>query len=174
MKIETNIHRTGITRLPISTFIYLCAIYIFPRSICLFCCRKYVDWSLGIYKSLTDTWLRKMELRSRNFQKRNTEMEFPWQCTVLGHPFSNSVVGQLICNLYNPQRKISLFKKIICTNFMTSFSFVGTILTNKRNPTVNRSGTSMLRRQRMLKGTVSRDFRLLVFFMNQFPPSPWV
>jgi hypothetical protein len=23
-----------------------------------------------------------------------------------------------------------------------------------------------------LKGTVSRDFRLLVFFMNQFPPSP--
>ncbi len=24
-----------------------------------------------------------------------------------------------------------------------------------------------------LKGTVSRDFRLLVFFMNQFPPSPW-
>ncbi len=26
----------------------------------------------------------------------------------------------------------------------------------------------------MLKGTVSRDFRLLVFFMNQFPPSIWV
>jgi len=24
------------------------------------------------------------------------------------------------------------------------------------------------------KGTVSRDFRLLVFFMNQFPPIPWV
>jgi hypothetical protein len=23
-----------------------------------------------------------------------------------------------------------------------------------------------------LKGTVSRDFRLLVFFMNQFPPIP--
>jgi hypothetical protein len=23
-----------------------------------------------------------------------------------------------------------------------------------------------------IKGTVSRDFRLLVFFMNQFPPSP--
>jgi hypothetical protein len=26
----------------------------------------------------------------------------------------------------------------------------------------------------MLKGTVSRDFLLLVFFMNQFPPSPRV
>ncbi len=25
-----------------------------------------------------------------------------------------------------------------------------------------------------IKGTVSRDFRLLVFFMNQFLPSPWV
>ncbi len=25
-----------------------------------------------------------------------------------------------------------------------------------------------------LKGTVSRDFLLLVSFMNQFPPSPWV
>ncbi len=24
------------------------------------------------------------------------------------------------------------------------------------------------------KGTVSRDFMLLVFFMNQFPPSPWL
>jgi hypothetical protein len=26
----------------------------------------------------------------------------------------------------------------------------------------------------LLKGTVSRDFLLLVFFMNQFPPSPRV
>jgi hypothetical protein len=25
-----------------------------------------------------------------------------------------------------------------------------------------------------IKGTVPRDFRLLVFFMNQFPPSTWV
>jgi hypothetical protein len=30
---------------PISTFMCLWAIYIFPRSICLFCCRKYVDRS---------------------------------------------------------------------------------------------------------------------------------
>ena len=28
--------------------------------------------------------------------------------------------------------------------------------------------------QMVLKGTVSRDFLLLVFFMNQFPPSPRV
>jgi hypothetical protein len=25
-----------------------------------------------------------------------------------------------------------------------------------------------------IKGTVSRDFLLLVFFINQFPPSPWL
>ncbi len=30
---------------PISTFMCLWAIYIFPRSICLYCCRKYVDRS---------------------------------------------------------------------------------------------------------------------------------
>ncbi len=30
---------------PISTFMRLWVIYIFPRSVCLFCCRKYVDRS---------------------------------------------------------------------------------------------------------------------------------
>ncbi len=30
------------------------------------------------------------------------------------------------------------------------------------------AGSSVL----VIKGTVPRDFRLLVFFMNQFPPSP--
>ncbi len=41
-KLETNIPRKGIAR-PKSTFMCLWAIYIFPRSMCLFCCRKYVD-----------------------------------------------------------------------------------------------------------------------------------
>ncbi len=31
--------------LPVTTLIYLWEIYIFPGSVCLFCCRKYVDWS---------------------------------------------------------------------------------------------------------------------------------
>ncbi len=44
-------------------------IYIFPRSICLFCCRKYI---LGIYKSLADTSMWKLGLRPCNSQKRNT------------------------------------------------------------------------------------------------------
>ncbi len=30
---------------PVSTFMSLCAIYIFPRSVCLFCWRKYVNRS---------------------------------------------------------------------------------------------------------------------------------
>jgi hypothetical protein len=36
--------------------------------------------------------------------------------------------------------------------------------------------TSQLKilRNHILKGTVSRDFLLLVFFMHQFPPSPRV
>jgi hypothetical protein len=33
-------------------------------------------------------------------------------------------------------------------------------------------GIALCSAQNCLKGTVPRDFRLLVFFMNQFPPSP--
>jgi hypothetical protein len=33
----------------------VCERFIFPRSICLFCCRKICGRILGIYKSLTDT-----------------------------------------------------------------------------------------------------------------------
>jgi hypothetical protein len=40
---------------PISTFMNLWAIYIFPGSVCLFCCSQIVRPTLGIYESLTDT-----------------------------------------------------------------------------------------------------------------------
>jgi hypothetical protein len=40
---------------PISTFMRLWVIYIFPRSVCLFCWRKYVEWSLDyINRSQTE------------------------------------------------------------------------------------------------------------------------
>ncbi len=66
--------------LPVPTLIYLWEIYIFPGSVCLFCCRKICGVILGIYKSLTDTWMWKLGLRSRNSQKRNSYLEFSLEC----------------------------------------------------------------------------------------------
>ncbi len=40
--------------LPIFTFMYLWAVYIFPGSVCLFCCSQMGRPILEIYKSLTD------------------------------------------------------------------------------------------------------------------------
>ena len=42
---------------PIPKFMFLGAIYIFPRSACQFCCRKIGGPIVGIYKSLSDTWM---------------------------------------------------------------------------------------------------------------------
>ncbi len=67
---------------PISTFMCLWAIYIFPWSVCLFCCRKICGPILGVYKSFTDTWMWKLGLRPRNSKKRNTQMRFSLQCMV--------------------------------------------------------------------------------------------
>ncbi len=39
----------------ILTFTFLWAIYIFPWSVCLFCCRKIGGPNVGLYRSLTDT-----------------------------------------------------------------------------------------------------------------------
>ncbi len=58
--------------LPVPTLIYLWEICIFPGSVCLSCCREICGSFLGIYKSLTDTWMWKLGLRLRNSQKRNT------------------------------------------------------------------------------------------------------
>ncbi len=41
----------------ISTFMYLWAIYIFPGSVCIFCCSQIGRLIMGVYKSLTDTWM---------------------------------------------------------------------------------------------------------------------
>ncbi len=57
--------------LPVPTLIYLWEIYIFPGSLCPFCCRKICGPILGLHKSLTDTWMWKLGLRLGNSQ-RNT------------------------------------------------------------------------------------------------------
>ncbi len=67
--------------LPIPTLIYLWEIFIFPVSVCLFCCSQICGPILGI--SLKDTWMWKLGLRPRNSQKRNTEMGFSLQCRAL-------------------------------------------------------------------------------------------
>jgi hypothetical protein len=48
-------------------------LYIFPGSVCLFCCSQICGRILGINKSLTDSWMWKLGLRLHNSQKkRNT------------------------------------------------------------------------------------------------------
>ncbi len=69
---------------PISTFMCLWAIYIFTRWICLFCCRKYVDRTLRIHKSLTDPWMWKLGPTPRNSQKRNTKWDCRWSAVTSG------------------------------------------------------------------------------------------
>ncbi len=61
--------------LPISTFMYRRAIYIFPGSVCLFCCSQIGRLILGIYKSSTDTWMYKF-----HFISENTLIGFSVQC----------------------------------------------------------------------------------------------
>ncbi len=64
-------NRIIVFSLPVPTLLYLWEIYIFPGSVCLFCCREICGSILGIYKSLTDIWMWKLGLRQRCSQKRN-------------------------------------------------------------------------------------------------------
>ncbi len=66
--------------LPVPSLIYLWEIYTFSRLVCLFCCRKICGPILGIYKSLTDTWMWKLGLRPRNSRKGIHKWDFP--CSV--------------------------------------------------------------------------------------------
>jgi hypothetical protein len=78
-----NILRKGITW-PQSQFPHSCVCERFIYShlwTCLFCCRKYADLSLRIYKSLTDTWMWKWGLRPCNSQQGIHKWNF--HCSVL-------------------------------------------------------------------------------------------
>jgi hypothetical protein len=57
-------------------------LYIFPQSVCLFCCRKICGPILEIYNSLTDTWMWKLGLRPHNSFSGNTLMGFSLQCSL--------------------------------------------------------------------------------------------
>ncbi len=60
----------------ISTLIYQWEIYIFPGSVCLFCCSQICGLILGKYKSLTGTWMWKLRLRPRNSRKGIHKWDF--------------------------------------------------------------------------------------------------
>ncbi len=49
--------RNCVTTVPIPTFMFLWAIYIFPQSVCLFCCRKIGGLIVGIYIDRSNTHL---------------------------------------------------------------------------------------------------------------------
>ncbi len=65
---------------PISTFMCLWAIYIFPGSVHIFSCSRIGRPSVGIYKSLTDTLMWKLGLRLRNSFSGNICFEFSVLC----------------------------------------------------------------------------------------------
>jgi hypothetical protein len=67
---------------PISTFIYLWEIYIFPRSVCLFCWSQICEPILGLYETLTDTWMCTGTEAEQFPGKEYINWDFP--CRVLG------------------------------------------------------------------------------------------
>ncbi len=65
---------------PISTYMCLWAIYIFPGLIHIFSCSRIGRPMVGLYKSLTDTWMWKLGLRPRNSFSGNICFKFSVLC----------------------------------------------------------------------------------------------
>ncbi len=65
------------------TLLYLWELYIFPGSVCLFCSSQICGPILGLYKSVTYTWMWKLGLRPLNSQKRIHKWGFRCSWSVL-------------------------------------------------------------------------------------------
>ncbi len=76
-------NRIMMSCLPIPTFIYLWEIYMFSGSVWLICCSQICGPILGIYKSLTDTWMWKLWLgEAAQFpEKEHINWDFAVYCT---------------------------------------------------------------------------------------------
>ncbi len=81
MQTKYSQKRNCAAAVPVSKLMGLWAIYIFPRLVCLFCCRKVCGPILGIYKSLTDTWMWKLALQFL-FWEFIQKMGFLLQCSM--------------------------------------------------------------------------------------------
>ncbi len=80
--------------------------YIFPRSVFHFCCRKIGGPTMGIHRSLTDTWMWKLGLKPRNSFSENTKIEISLQClNFSSHVYSipwRYIPGQSIPGMKRP------------------------------------------------------------------------
>ncbi len=72
--------RNYASSVPISTFMCLWVIYIFPESVNIFSCSRIGRPFMGIYNSLTDTWIWNLVLRPRNSFSGNICFKFSVLC----------------------------------------------------------------------------------------------
>ncbi len=72
--------RSWAASVPISTFMWLWAIFIFPGSVYIFSCSRIGRPIVGIYKSLTETWMWKLGLWPRNSFFENIYYKFSVLC----------------------------------------------------------------------------------------------
>jgi hypothetical protein len=79
---------------PMSTFMCMWAIYIFPGSVHIFSCSRIGRPIVGIFKSLTDTWMWKLGLRPCNSFSGNTYIEFSVLCLCSVRTLRTGLVGE--------------------------------------------------------------------------------
>ncbi len=90
----------------ISTFMCLWAIYIFRGSVHIFSCSRIGRLIVGIYKSLTDTWMLKLGLWSHNSLSGNICFEFSVLCLLqCGQVGSLSALGASLSKMFKNKSK---------------------------------------------------------------------
>ncbi len=137
--------RNCMATVPIYTFMCPWAIYLFPRSICIFCCRKYVDRSWEyINRSQTHEWnvengtasaqLPKKEYINRIFVAvydiLTSWLAWPWPLRPWGHNHSCGTPNKKKLSSTDTRAKITSKSPISFMNFF--YTYTGTPF--KSNP----------------------------------------